>query len=88
MGASFSEQLKAARSGRWLTVRDIADDLGVSLSTVYKWSSRGQPDFPRAIRLRNGDLRVRRDWYETWLGRLEGTSSQLGRLTRADDGAV
>lgn len=52
----------------------IADDLGVSLSTVYKWSSRGQPDFPRAIRLRNGDLRVRRDWYETWLGRLEGMS--------------
>ncbi len=74
MGAPFSEQLEDARNGRWLTVRDIADDLGVSLSTVYKWSSRGQPDFPRAIRLRNGDLRVRRDWYETWLGRLEGMS--------------
>ncbi|MDQ6615491.1 MAG: excisionase [Actinomycetota bacterium] len=50
-----------------MTIRDIASDLAVSSSTVYKWSARGQPWFPRAIRLRNGDLRVRRDWYEAWL---------------------
>lgn len=56
--------------GRWLSVRDIADDLSVSISTLYKWSSRGEPDFPKAIRLRNGDLRVRRDWYEAWLEKL------------------
>jgi predicted DNA-binding transcriptional regulator AlpA len=54
-------------SGRWVTIREIAADLSVSPSTVYKWSARGGPWFPRAIRLRNGDIRVRRDWYETWL---------------------
>lgn len=61
----------AAAAKRWLTVNDIADDLRVSTSTVYKWSSRGQPFFPRSIRLRNGDLRVRQDWYEQWLTDLE-----------------
>lgn len=64
-----------AGAGRWLGIRDIADDLGVSMSTLYKWSARGEPDFPRAIRLRNGDLRVRRDWYEAWLRKLEGMSA-------------
>jgi predicted DNA-binding transcriptional regulator AlpA len=61
----------AKHSGRWWTIRQIALDLGVSVDTVYKWSSRGQPDFPRAIRLRNGEVRVRDDWYEAWLATLE-----------------
>ena len=56
---------------RWLSIREIAADLGVSSSTAYKWSARGAPWFPRSIRLRNGDIRVRRDWYEMWLGELE-----------------
>ena len=60
-----------ASDARWLSIRQIASDLGVSSSTVYKWSARGAPWFPRSIRLRNGDIRVRRDWYETWLGELE-----------------
>jgi len=46
-------------------------DLGVSINTAYKWSSRGQPDFARAVRLRNGSMRVRDDWYEDWLNRLQ-----------------
>lgn len=57
--------------GRWLTIRQIAADLDVSVSTAYKWSARGAPWFPRSIRLKNGDIRVRKDWYETWLSRLE-----------------
>ncbi len=57
--------------GRWWSIRDIAADLGVSVNTAYKWSSRGQPDFPRTLRLRNGAVRVRDDWYEEWLKRLE-----------------
>jgi predicted DNA-binding transcriptional regulator AlpA len=66
----------AARQGisteaRWLSIRQIAADLSVSASTAYKWSARGAPWFPRSIRLRNGDIRVRRDWYETWLSELE-----------------
>lgn len=56
---------------RWLSIRQIAGDLGVSSSTAYKWSARGGTWFPRAIRLRNGDIRVRRDWYEAWLESLE-----------------
>ena len=56
---------------RWLSIRQIAVDLGVSTSTAYKWSARGAPWFPRCIRLHNGDIRVRRDWYEVWLGELE-----------------
>ncbi len=56
---------------RWLSIRQIADDLGVSHHTAYKWSARGEPWFPRTIRLRNGDIRVRRDWYEDWLVTLE-----------------
>ncbi len=56
---------------RWLSIREIAADLGVSTSTAYKWSARRAPWFPRSIRLRNGDIRVRRDWYEKWLGELE-----------------
>lgn len=56
---------------RWLSIRQIASDLGVSSSTAYKWSARGVPWFPRCIRLNNGDIRVRRDWYELWLGNLE-----------------
>jgi predicted DNA-binding transcriptional regulator AlpA len=56
---------------RWLSIRQIADDLGVSSSTAYKWSARGQPWFPRSIRLRNGDIRVRRDWYDAWLSDLD-----------------
>jgi predicted DNA-binding transcriptional regulator AlpA len=59
---------------RWLSIRQIADDLGVSAHTAYKWSARGEPWFPRTIRLRNGDIRVRRDWYEAWLSKLEQTS--------------
>jgi predicted DNA-binding transcriptional regulator AlpA len=60
--------------GRWLNIRQIAEDLGVSTSTAYKWSARGAPFFPRCIRLRNGDIRVRKDWYESWLDSLEEQS--------------
>lgn len=56
---------------RWLSIRQIADDLGISHNTAYKWSARGGPWFPRTIRLRNGDIRIRRDWYEDWLTTLE-----------------
>ena len=68
-GRSIRGQLTI--ESRWLSIRQIAQDLGVSTSTAYKWSSRGQPWFPRSIRLRNGDIRVRLDWYEAWLDELE-----------------
>jgi predicted DNA-binding transcriptional regulator AlpA len=66
-----AERHGIASDARWLSIRQIAGDLGVSSSTAYKWSARGVPWFPRSIRLHNGDIRVRRDWYEQWLGQLE-----------------
>ena len=71
MKPSASGRVGPTPDARWLSIRQIAVDLGVSTSTAYKWSARGAPWFPRCIRLRNGDIRVRRDWYETWLGELE-----------------
>jgi excisionase family DNA binding protein len=68
--SSGSSERPAAPSGRWWSISEIASDLNVSRSTVYKWSSRGQPEFPRCIRLRNGEVRVRDDWYEAWLERM------------------
>ena len=76
---AMSRELKPTISSRsevnadahWLSIRQIAADLGVSASTAYKWSARGKPWFPRSIRLRNGDIRIRRDWYEAWLAELE-----------------
>lgn len=62
------------RSPRWLSIRQIAEDLAISPHTAYKWSARGEPWFPRSIRLRNGDIRVRRDWYEAWLDVLANDS--------------
>lgn len=66
-------QAKSTRSpaGRWYGPEDIAEDLGVSLSTVRKWCARGEPYFPRSIRLPNGRVRVQEDWYEEWLASLE-----------------
>lgn len=56
---------------RWFGLEEIADDLGVSLSTVQKWSARRPPHFPRSIRLPNGRIRVKAEWYEEWLAALE-----------------
>ena len=60
-----------AEDVRRFSIRQIAADLGVSSSTAHKWSARGTPWFPRTIRLHNGDIQVRRDWYEQWLTALE-----------------
>jgi predicted DNA-binding transcriptional regulator AlpA len=65
---------------RWLTIREIAADLDISLSTAYKWSARGEPWFPRTIRLHNGDLRIRGDWYDTWLCNLERNPQTPGAV--------
>jgi excisionase family DNA binding protein len=59
----------APAPGRWLTLRQIADDLGVTMSTVYRWQARGEPWFPRTVRL-GRQVRVRTDWYADWLDRL------------------
>lgn len=63
-------------ASRWMSIRQLAEDLGVSQSTAYKWSARGAPWFPRSIRLHNGEVRIRKDWYEAWLEALEELPSR------------
>lgn len=48
----------------YLTPTDIADDLGVSVNTVYQWFFKGLG--PERIKL-GKHVRVRRDAYERWL---------------------
>ena len=57
------------RSRRWLTVRQFADELGVSISTAYKWSAAGTTSgrFPRHTKLPNGSIRIHRDWLDDWM---------------------
>lgn len=54
---------------RWLTVREFADEVGVSISTAYKWSAAGTHSgrFPRHTKLPNGSIRIRRDWLDDWM---------------------
>ncbi len=56
-----------ARTAEWLTIADLARDLGKSSSTLYKWSARGYPHFPKKIVLPCGSIRVHRDDYRAWL---------------------
>jgi excisionase family DNA binding protein len=52
----------------FLSIEDIARLLDVSRDTVYKWSARGWPSFPkRAIPLPNGSVRVDRSSFEEWV---------------------
>lgn len=70
-GAAARSTVKA----RWLSIEDIAAELGVSIQTVYKWSARRDGrSFPRFLRLPNGSIRVRSDWFEQWLAALECAS--------------
>jgi len=52
-----------------LTVADICEELQISRSTFYEW--RAKHKGPRVVRLPNGDLRVRRADFDSWLSTLE-----------------
>ncbi|MEU6327766.1 helix-turn-helix transcriptional regulator [Streptomyces kronopolitis] len=52
-----------------MTVSEILADLKVAPSTFYRWRQRGKG--PRAIKLPNGDVRIRRSEYERWLAERE-----------------
>lgn len=54
---------------RHLSVKDICEELGVARSTFYDW--RAACKGPRCMKLPNGDLRVRRVDFESWLESLE-----------------
>ncbi|MBB5790405.1 helix-turn-helix transcriptional regulator [Jiangella mangrovi] len=48
-----------------LKIADICMELGIARSTFYDW--RAKKTAPRCIKLPNGELRVRRIDFETWL---------------------
>lgn len=52
-----------------MTVADVCDTLDISRSTWDKWRQRRIG--PQAIRLPNGELRIRRNEFESWLLSLE-----------------
>lgn len=56
-------------SRRHLTVAEFCAELGIARSTFYDW--RAAKKAPRCIKLPNGDIRIRRTEYETWLANLE-----------------
>ena len=52
-----------------LTVADVCAELGVARSTFYDW--RAAKKAPRCFKLPNGDLRIRRTDFDTWLATLQ-----------------
>ncbi|MFB7446493.1 helix-turn-helix transcriptional regulator [Streptomyces mirabilis] len=48
-----------------MTVQEVITDLKVAPSAFYRWRQLGKG--PRAIKLPNGDVRIRRSEYERWL---------------------
>ena len=61
--------IRRATAGRHLTIPEVCADLGISRSTFYDW--RAKRKAPPCFKLPNGDLRIRRADYESWLDRLE-----------------
>ncbi len=56
-----------------MTVRQVLDELGgVSRRTFYRWRELGQG--PAAFKLPNGQLRVWRSDFTTWLRKLEAAA--------------
>ena len=56
-----------------LTVPEVLAELRVSRSTWFYWRQIGKG--PRAIKLPNGELRIRRSALYEWLGELEGQAA-------------
>ena len=82
-----------ARSGsptRWLTIREIADDLGVSTSTVYKWSARGRPFFPGPSDFETvtsaSAVTVTKPGWRRWRLRPEASSPAVAHMAVCDAG--
>jgi hypothetical protein len=58
------------KSPQWLTVQEILDELGIPRRTWQRWRALGRTP-KHMTRLPNGELRIRRKDYDTWLAELE-----------------
>ena len=71
-------------SSAWLTVADVADELGLSARTVLRWVDRGEL---AAIRLPGGQLRVARRELDQALERWATTPRRiLATVSTTEDG--
>ncbi|MFF0033520.1 helix-turn-helix transcriptional regulator [Streptomyces avermitilis] len=52
-----------------LTISQVIEEIGVPLSAFYRW--RQQRKGPKAIKLPNGAVRIRRSELERWIAALE-----------------
>lgn len=57
--------MSESRPKKWLTVREILEELGIAHRTWQRWRDTGRA--PECLRLPNGSLRIQRDVYEKWL---------------------
>ncbi|WP_301127391.1 helix-turn-helix transcriptional regulator [Streptomyces cacaoi] len=63
----------ASEQDEMLTIRQVLRLLGnVPESTFYRWRRTGKG--PRAIKLPNGAVRIRRSEFDRWIGSLEETA--------------
>lgn len=60
--STMSEQTTVSSNAEWLKPRDVAEEFGISLSTVYRWSYQGVG--PQAHKI--GGLRYRRSDVDAW----------------------
>lgn len=52
-----------------LTIAEVCEELNIARSTFYDWRAKRRA--PRCVKLPNGELRIRRADYESWLEDLE-----------------
>ena len=57
--------MEANNDTEWFTLAQMAEVLMVSYDTIRKWRCRGE--FPRAVTLPNGSIRIHRKDLELWL---------------------
>jgi predicted DNA-binding transcriptional regulator AlpA len=70
MTASLQEDaMQHSHGKRWLTIREFADELGVSVSTAYKWSAAGawSGRFPRTPSRPTAASASAGDWLDAWI---------------------
>ena len=64
-GVTHMTQILTEQRSRWLTVDEVCTELRIARSTWEKWRQKNAG--PKVVKLPNGQLRIRRDWLDTWI---------------------